>query len=223
MHLFDICFADASWRSSTNMVFVSSTMSNRKNFFFKLVIIYMLYCYRCLMSLRNRIRTALRGMLTMRICYAIREMAHSTSRHKTFLHINKRCRYSFIEHICMYLLTGLCCRLFGQTCLLLAYVCDVGRRSATIESTLSIYGTSNVIVSRVVDAMHFFVSREAYDMACLGVTETDWEILAIDALQALKLDIARKAFQRVRNLRFLELINDIEVYYSSRFINDHVM
>lgn len=53
--------------------------------------------------------------------------------------------------------------------------------------------------------------RDAYELASLGVTESDWEILAMDALQAMDLDTAKKAFHRVRNFRFLELINDIEV------------
>lgn len=51
-------------------------------------------------------------------------------------------------------------------------------------------------------------------MATLGATEADWEILAIEALQQMDLEVAKKAFHRVRNYRFLELIYDIEVRYS---------
>ena len=48
-------------------------------------------------------------------------------------------------------------------------------------------------------------------MACLGVTEGDWEALAHDALEGLDFDIAKKAFIRIRDLRYLELIHAIEV------------
>ena len=48
-------------------------------------------------------------------------------------------------------------------------------------------------------------------MACLGVTDGDWEALAHDALEGLDIDTAKKAFTRVRDLRYLELINNIEV------------
>merc|ERR1739838_1163322 len=50
----------------------------------------------------------------------------------------------------------------------------------------------------------------AYKIACLGVTEGDWDQLAHKALEGLNFDIARKAFTRTRNLRYLELIQSIE-------------
>jgi intraflagellar transport protein 122 len=50
----------------------------------------------------------------------------------------------------------------------------------------------------------------AYAIACLGVTDGDWRLLALEALQGMKLDIARKAFIRIRDLRFLDLINAME-------------
>ena len=53
--------------------------------------------------------------------------------------------------------------------------------------------------------------REAYKIACLGVTETDWDHLAQSALEGLEFEVARKAFTRIRNLRYLELIQSIEV------------
>ena len=52
--------------------------------------------------------------------------------------------------------------------------------------------------------------QNAYQIACLGVTDSDWRFLAIEALQGMKLDIARKSFIRIRDLRFIELINQIE-------------
>ncbi|GBG34100.1 Intraflagellar transport protein 122-like [Hondaea fermentalgiana] len=50
----------------------------------------------------------------------------------------------------------------------------------------------------------------AYKVACLGVTESDWRFLGLTALQGLELEIARKAFIRVRDLKYIELINSIE-------------
>ncbi|KAJ3586515.1 hypothetical protein NHX12_012913 [Muraenolepis orangiensis] len=52
--------------------------------------------------------------------------------------------------------------------------------------------------------------KEAYQIACLGVTDNDWRDLATEALEGLDFDTAKKAFVRVRDLRYLELINSIE-------------
>jgi len=52
--------------------------------------------------------------------------------------------------------------------------------------------------------------KQAYSIACLGVTEEDWDQLAHKALEGLNLEVARKAFTRTRNLRYLELIQNIE-------------
>ncbi|KFV17447.1 Intraflagellar transport protein 122, partial [Pterocles gutturalis] len=52
--------------------------------------------------------------------------------------------------------------------------------------------------------------KEAYQIACLGVTETDWKELAMEALEGLEFETAKKAFTRVRDLRYLELISSIE-------------
>ncbi|PKU39300.1 hypothetical protein llap_10394 [Limosa lapponica baueri] len=52
--------------------------------------------------------------------------------------------------------------------------------------------------------------KEAYQIACLGVTDTDWRELAMEALEGLEFETAKKAFTRVRDLRYLELISSIE-------------
>jgi len=56
----------------------------------------------------------------------------------------------------------------------------------------------------------------AYKVACLGVTEADWRLLALDALQSLRFDIARKAFIRIRDMRYIDLLNRITQQYGNR-------
>lgn len=48
-------------------------------------------------------------------------------------------------------------------------------------------------------------------MACLGVTNGDWEALGLEALEALDLVTATKSFIRIRDMHKLDLIHDIEV------------
>lgn len=45
----------------------------------------------------------------------------------------------------------------------------------------------------------------AYKIACLGVTEQDWRSLGIEALKSYEFTMAKKAFVRIRDLKFLEL------------------
>ena len=61
------------------------------------------------------------------------------------------------------------------------------------------------------ELIHFFCCREAYAIACLGVTEGDWDALANAALEGLEFEIAKKSFIRTKNLKYLELIHSIEV------------
>mmetsp|Transcript_43067 Transcript_43067/g.76259 ORF Transcript_43067/g.76259 Transcript_43067/m.76259 type:complete len:999 (-) Transcript_43067:43-3039(-) len=56
----------------------------------------------------------------------------------------------------------------------------------------------------------------AYKVACLGVTEADWRLLALDALQSLRFDIARKAFIRIRDMRYIDLLNRITQQYGNK-------
>lgn len=52
--------------------------------------------------------------------------------------------------------------------------------------------------------------KKAYEVACLGVTEADWRKLATEAMANMHLDIARRAFIRVRDVHFIGLLNRIE-------------
>ncbi|KAJ6643007.1 Intraflagellar transport protein 122 like [Pseudolycoriella hygida] len=51
--------------------------------------------------------------------------------------------------------------------------------------------------------------EDAYQVACLGVPINDWEDLAVAAVDALQLQVAKDAYVKVRNLPWLELINDL--------------
>ena len=42
------------------------------------------------------------------------------------------------------------------------------------------------------------------------MTENDWEILGKHALEALDLNIAKKAYTRLKDLKYLEMIADLE-------------
>lgn len=52
--------------------------------------------------------------------------------------------------------------------------------------------------------------RMAYKIACLGVTEQDWRALGKEALQNKEFDLARKAFIRIRDLKFIDLTDRTE-------------
>lgn len=45
----------------------------------------------------------------------------------------------------------------------------------------------------------------AYKLACLGVTEQDWRALGVEALQHKSFRYAKKAFCRIRDLKFIDL------------------
>merc|ERR1711978_383137 len=49
----------------------------------------------------------------------------------------------------------------------------------------------------------------AYSTGCLGITESDWKALGKEALDSLDLDVAHKAFTRLRELRYLEFVNNL--------------
>ncbi|KAK7101404.1 intraflagellar transport protein 122 homolog isoform X1 [Littorina saxatilis] len=78
---------------------------------------------------------------------------------------------------------------------------------------LHVYAMSSVDVPQSAPMYQYLekkMFRDAYKVACLGVTEGDWEVLAHEALESLDFDTAKKAFIRIRDLRYLELIHGIE-------------
>ena len=52
--------------------------------------------------------------------------------------------------------------------------------------------------------------EEAYAVACLGVAENDWLALGIAALDKLELNIAYSAFARMKKLRYIEIVSEVE-------------
>ena len=50
-------------------------------------------------------------------------------------------------------------------------------------------------------------------MACLGVTSKDWELFAMSALESQQLNLARKAFIRTREFKYLNLISQFQVIF----------
>ena len=52
--------------------------------------------------------------------------------------------------------------------------------------------------------------KSAYSVACLGATEADWKMLAVSALRANSLDIAKNCFARLKETKYLSLIESIE-------------
>ncbi|KAI9197284.1 WD40-repeat-containing domain protein [Polychytrium aggregatum] len=51
---------------------------------------------------------------------------------------------------------------------------------------------------------------QGYRVACLGVSESDWKRLAMEALENMQLEVARKSFTRIRDLQYIDLIGQIE-------------
>ncbi|KAI9332491.1 WD40-repeat-containing domain protein [Obelidium mucronatum] len=78
---------------------------------------------------------------------------------------------------------------------------------------LHIYNMTTVDVPQSTSLERYLDKKEfepGYKVACLGVTESDWRRLAMDSLEGLNFDVARKAFVRLRDTRFLDLIKLID-------------
>ncbi|CCW59979.1 unnamed protein product [Phytomonas sp. EM1] len=61
---------------------------------------------------------------------------------------------------------------------------------------------------RYIEAKDF---ESAYRIARLGITESDWKMLGLHAMSALKLDIARNAFTHIHDTKFVELLSTLEL------------
>lgn len=59
--------------------------------------------------------------------------------------------------------------------------------------------------------------REAYDVACLGVTHKDWETLGLASLENFQLDIARKSFIHIKDYKYLNLIHNFQVLKNFKY------
>jgi hypothetical protein len=49
------------------------------------------------------------------------------------------------------------------------------------------------------------------------VTDSDWNTLALEAMEASQYEVAKKAFMKTRNLQYLELLLNIEVCQQASF------
>lgn len=79
--------------------------------------------------------------------------------------------------------------------------------------SLNYFSMTHVDVPQSVSMVQYLERKnysEAYKIACLGVTANDWRILAMEALEGMDFETAKKAFIRVREIGYLELIHNIE-------------
>eukprot|EP00794_Sanderia_malayensis_P006236 gene6236-6953_t len=78
---------------------------------------------------------------------------------------------------------------------------------------LHVYSMSSIEVPQST-AMYQYLEKKqyggAYKAACLGVTDGDWRALAMAAMESQEYQIAKMAFIRVRDLKYLELLQSIE-------------
>ena len=63
----------------------------------------------------------------------------------------------------------------------------------------------------------------AYKVACLGVTEQDWRALGIECLLAKEFNIAKKAFTRIRDLKFIDLTDMSAYQFKMRNLNEFAL
>lgn len=57
-------------------------------------------------------------------------------------------------------------------------------------------------------------SQSAYNIACLGVPESDWKLLALRALRENSVSVAKNAFARLKDMKFLNLVEQIQRHRS---------
>ncbi|KAI6231946.1 hypothetical protein M3Y95_00435200 [Aphelenchoides besseyi] len=60
------------------------------------------------------------------------------------------------------------------------------------------------------ECLRVFDFSDAYELASLGVTEKDWKLLGLEALENMEFQVAKKSFYRIKDCRSLLLINEVE-------------
>lgn len=107
------------------------------------------------------------------------------------------------------------------------FICPLRPRSQLLNYlfifSVLILGRSWIVKQvcyNLVDSDVFFFFREAYEVARMGVTEADWSQLAHESLNALELEIANQAFQRIQDLKYLELM-DLIANQKRMGVTDH--
>lgn len=67
----------------------------------------------------------------------------------------------------------------------------------------------------ILRSIYYCFLSKAYQIACLNVTDSDWKILAREALENFNLLVAKKAFAHIKEIKYLDLITQYEVnaYY----------
>uniref|UniRef100_A0A6P3UIJ5 Intraflagellar transport protein 122 homolog n=1 Tax=Bombus terrestris TaxID=30195 RepID=A0A6P3UIJ5_BOMTE len=79
--------------------------------------------------------------------------------------------------------------------------CLNGSSIVTLEVPLSLF------MYQYIDIGLF---SNAYNMACLGVADSDWFALGTAALENLELNIAYSSFARIKNLKYIEVLSEVE-------------
>ena len=60
----------------------------------------------------------------------------------------------------------------------------------------------------------------AYQLACLGVTISDWRELGMAALKNREFYFARKAFMHIRELKYIDLCETAEEMFNINNLNE---
>jgi intraflagellar transport protein 122 len=63
---------------------------------------------------------------------------------------------------------------------------------------------------------------KAYQIACLGVTDTDWRLLAHQALTGLNYSISKKSFIRLRDTKYISLLSKFEKLIHNKSANEQL-
>src|SRR5271155_2536190 len=67
----------------------------------------------------------------------------------------------------------------------------------------------------VTDAVYRYLGKKqldnAYRLACLGETNTTWEALGHACIEQGELNLAKKCFTRIRDVKYLNLLSNYEV------------